>query len=584
MASHSLYRKWRSRSFSDIIGQDHIVRTLRNAVRSGRVAHAYLFTGPRGTGKTSMARILAKAVNCTNPQEGAPCGECDMCRSIGDGRASDIVEIDGASNNSIDDIRALRERVAFAPAEGRFKVYIIDEVHRLSGSAFDGLLKTLEEPPAHVLFIFASTEPHKLPGTILSRCQRFDFHRISRDGAIARLTEVADSEEISIAEDALFLIAQQSGGSLRDALGLLDQVSAFAPGRIGLDDVRQSLGLSRPSTIANLASCILDGHIGDALRIANAAVASGADPRQLTHQLVDYWRNLLLQVSGAGAEVDIDPGLDDALQTHGRRLSPATAVGVLRALTEPAISPHFNVAPQLPLEVALVQASLSLEQGRSAGSPLGRASADPASSVSKPADTARLQPAAVVTRAEPRESVEPPTVHLDPPTEAGQTSTDIAVTQHNEAPGVSSLSTEGAERAEPVYDGMPSDNGELSHDLVARAWPDVVDAVRGRSPSLQALLRDAHPLRVADTEVTLAVAYSFHRDRIEDPNNRMVIEAVMSEILRKQVRVRCAQSTREEIRALRGDAGDDGDDFFEEAEKRLRAIHARRLNENAPLS
>src|SRR5947209_11200268 len=231
----SLYRKWRSRSFDDLLGQEHVVRTLRNAVAQHRVGHAYLFTGPRGTGKTSTARILAKSVNCLSPRDGNACNECEMCRAADEGRALDVIEIDAASNTSVDNVRELRERVAYAAGEGRYKVYIVDEVHRLSGAAFDAFLKTLEEPPEHVIFVFASTEPHKVPATIMSRCQRFDFRRITRSETVARLRYVADQEDIQVADGALQILALSARGSLRDALGLLDQVTTYTPGPLAED-------------------------------------------------------------------------------------------------------------------------------------------------------------------------------------------------------------------------------------------------------------------------------------------------------------------------------------------------------------
>jgi DNA polymerase-3 subunit gamma/tau len=569
VASHSLYRKWRSQTFADIVGQQHVVRTLQNAVKTGRVAHAYLFTGPRGTGKTSMARILAKAVNCWNPHDGAPCGVCAMCISIAEGRTPDIIEIDGASNNSIDDIRILRERVAFAPVEGRYKVYIIDEVHRLSPSAFDGLLKTLEEPPPHVLFIFASTEPHKLPATILSRCQRFDFHKIGREDTMARLQEVAEKEGIAISHDAVLLIAQYSGGSLRDALGLLDQISAFAAGRIEVDDVRQTLGLGHPSTIATLTQCLLDNRVGDALHLVNTAVEGGADARQLTHQLIDYWRNLLLYVSGAGAEVDVDPALAEPLVAHAKRLTPAQTIAVLHALTEPAIGTRFNVAPQLPLELALVQSALVLH---------GTASTVPTTTAPSPSGHApTAQPLSPATASPTQGTVPQRSNHapaLTPDTREPAPNEGASRAGGHAAPSPNSAATPQAPA--PIERSMET---VLDRERVVQSWPAVIEATRARSLKLQALLHDAHPLHVTNTEVTLGFLYTFHRDQISRPENRAVIEAVLSEVLGTRVHVRCVQASREEIRALRAASGfEDDDDFIEEAERLLRAVHARKLN------
>src|SRR5947209_6923962 len=247
----SLYRKWRSRSFDDLLGQEHVVRTLRNAVAQHRVGHAYLFTGPRGTGKTSTARILAKSVNCLTPRDGNACNDCEMCHAADEGRALDVIEIDAASNTSVDNVRDLRERVAYAAGEGRYKVYIVDEVHRLSGAAFDAFLKTLEEPPPHVIFVFASTEPHKVPETITSRCQRFDFRRIPTEEMLQRLRFVAREERLQVSEDALRIVVLHSGGSLRDALGLLDQVASYTTDEITDREVRSALGLADAALVAS---------------------------------------------------------------------------------------------------------------------------------------------------------------------------------------------------------------------------------------------------------------------------------------------------------------------------------------------
>ena len=248
MASQALYRKWRSRTFEDIVAQDHVTHTLANALHSGRIAHAYLFTGPRGTGKTSTARLLAKAANCLGPEDGPrPCNQCPICQAVDEGRLIDLIEIDAASNRGIDEIRDLREKVNFRPNEARYKVYVIDEVHMLTNEAFNALLKTLEEPPGHVIFVLATTEPHKIPATVLSRCQRFDFRRIPAADIVGRLRYIAEQEGILVKDDALAFIARQATGSLRDAISLLDQLVAYGEETVSVEQVQQILGLVPPA-------------------------------------------------------------------------------------------------------------------------------------------------------------------------------------------------------------------------------------------------------------------------------------------------------------------------------------------------
>ena len=362
------------------------MRTLQNAVRDKSVAHAYLFTGPRGTGKTSTARILARAVNCLQPQEGNPCNECANCLAAIEGRALDVIEIDAASNTSVDNVRELRERVAFAAGEGAYKVYIVDEVHRLSGAAFDAFLKTLEEPPEHVIFVFASTEPHKVPATIASRCQRFDFRRIGLDVILVRVRSIAEAEGFGAEDDALRLIARGANGSLRDALGLLEQATAHAGGSVTAADVRAAIGLSDPELLARLTDALLDSEIGRGLAAFQEFVDQGGDPQQLTTQLLDYWQALLLHVAGADGANSVDPSLEAPLCAQAARLSAKIVVGMLQALTDAEFSPRFNVPATLPFEVGYVQAASALESrptGTSAASP------EPAQAALRPEKTVR---------------------------------------------------------------------------------------------------------------------------------------------------------------------------------------------------
>ncbi len=289
-----LYRKYRPRFFADVIGQPQVTETLRNELQSGRLAHAYLFTGSRGTGKTTCSKILSKAVNCLSPKNGDPCGECEMCRGIDDGSVMDVVEIDAASNNGVDDIRTLREEANFTPANAKYRVYIIDEVHMLSIGAFNALLKTLEEPPEHVLFILATTEVHKIPATILSRCQRFDFHRISPEDIADRLSFVCESEGVEIDRQAALLVAGIADGAMRDALSLLDQCMGRSDGHITEEIVRKTAGLADKSHLISITEKVMDGDSAAFIEIIDGLYKNSKDMARLCDELIGHFRELML--------------------------------------------------------------------------------------------------------------------------------------------------------------------------------------------------------------------------------------------------------------------------------------------------
>ena len=295
MSYTALYRKWRPTSFEEVRGQDHIVKTLKNQINSGRIGHAYLFCGTRGTGKTSIAKIFARAVNCEHPVDGSPCGECSMCRQIAEGASLNVVEIDAASNNGVENIRDIREQVQYPPTDGRYRVYIIDEVHMLSIGAFNALLKTLEEPPSYVIFILATTEVHKIPITILSRCQRYDFKRISIDTIAGRLAELTQAEQIDVDDRALRYVARAADGSMRDALSLLDQCVAFHFGeKLTYDNVLEVLGAVDNRVFSKLFQAVLASDTKACIREIEEMIIQGRDLSQLVNDFVWYMRNLLI--------------------------------------------------------------------------------------------------------------------------------------------------------------------------------------------------------------------------------------------------------------------------------------------------
>ncbi len=356
MASQSLYRKWRSQTFSDLVGQEPVVRTLKNALGSGNLSHAYLFTGPRGTGKTSTARLLAKTLNCTNRKNGEPCNECEQCREITAGNSFNVIEIDAASNRGIDSIRELREKVMVRPTTGRYKIYILDEAHMLTVEAFNALLKTLEEPPEHVIFVMATTDVHKMLPTVLSRCQRFDFKRITARQIVAHLQFVAGQEHVKLEQGAAELIARAAAGGMRDALSLLDQAIAYSGQEISLTQVQTMLGVADPRAIQKFITCIaqLDGAAG--LHLIHELAEAGADLRQINSQVAEYWRAMMLAKAGANIAEILDSTEDeihDIVQTAQLfKLEELTECA--RIFAQNDLMQKNQGTPQLGLELALL--------------------------------------------------------------------------------------------------------------------------------------------------------------------------------------------------------------------------------------
>jgi len=512
--TQALYRKWRPRTFEEVVGQEHVVRTLRNALNSGRVHHAYLFAGPRGTGKTTTARLLAKAVNCLAPDPAdRPCNKCAICQAVNEGRLMDLIEIDAASNTGVDDVRELRERVGFRPNVARYKVYVIDEVHMLSNAAFNALLKTLEEPPPHAIFVLATTEPHRIPPTIRSRCQRFDFRRIPLEAIVERLERIIQGEGIVAEREALTLIARQATGSMRDAESLLDQLAAYTDGGITVDVVRAALGTGAEEAVMGLVDALAEGDTARGLDLINRVVDQGIDPRQFARQVVEHLRGLLLTRLGSEeTPLHIPDGLRETFQAQARRFEPRQLARAVRLFNQAAVEARAAWQPQLPLELAFVEAMLPRE----------------ASSPKSESPTTTVPPGR-------REAPTPPPTPRPTATAERAVSPKPATRHPASAPPRAAKEPPAQEPAPtiPPAEGMPS------LEMFQDRWADLLQAIRPHNHSLEALLRSGRPLRVEGETLILGFRYPFHQGKVSEENNRRAVEDALERLFGRPVRVRC---------------------------------------------
>ncbi len=476
--AEALYRKYRSNTFADVVGQEHVVRTLTSALASGRLRHAYLFTGPRGVGKTSVARLLARALNCTG--EPKPCNQCPNCLTAINS-SLDIIEMDAASNRSIDSIRDLRDKVNLAPTQGQYKVYIIDEVHMLTTEAFNALLKTLEEPPSHVVFILATTEAHKLPETIVSRTQAFSFKRISEEDIVKQLQKITASEKIMVSEAALKIVAASAGGSFRDAISTLDQL-ASSKAEITDEQVRELLGYTTTEEIDALSLAIAKGSPAEALRITARLHQAGAQATRVANQLALQWRTALLANTGI---------LPKAPNSATQELAELP-IERIASVIEKLVAIEKSDWPQLSLEATLVQL------------------AHPISVVDTVTvtDTAQVKIEVPVTNAN----------KTQPDTSTGAPKT---------------LTPEKSTQSSPEPKGISSHSQSASAD--AKLWPKVLMLIKAENNSLAALLQ-MYPLDFSDAEITIKPRFNFHRDLFLKTANRTAVETAIAKVYGRRLK------------------------------------------------
>lgn len=482
----SLYRKYRPQKFADLVGEDHVRDTLLLAIRENRVGHGYLFAGPRGTGKTTVARLLAKAINCVErgvsakSGSGEPCNNCQSCREITLGKSLDIIEIDAASNRGIDEIRELRDKVKFAPSGGKFKVFIIDEVHMLTMPAFNALLKTLEEPPKHAIFIMATTEAHKVPATILSRVQRFDFRRIGKNDIVKNLKSIASGEKLEVTDESLEAIAVVADGSHRDAVSLLQQVASLSK-EITILEVRNILGLARSEEIIRLVSLIADGKRQEAIGVVSEFVEAGVEASQIIKEIIEVLRQLLLTKISTG-EVIFDQTKERAteLKELSKKFSADEINRVLSIFIEAGQLLKDSPIRTLPIEMGIIEAvELTQKSQPKSDQPV--------------AEKVKIE--------EPKKEIE---------------SSKVEIVKSPVQP--------------PPTNSQPLDE---------QSWKTILERIKEYNHTLNALLRDAKPEGIEGDKILLSVRFKFHHDKITEVKNREILEKVINEVLGGKYIIAC---------------------------------------------
>lgn len=496
----ALYRKWRPRIFEDVVGQGHITQTLKNQIKNHNIAHAYLFCGTRGTGKTSTAKIFARAVNCLNPKDFDPCNECEICNGIQHESIMDVIEIDAASNNGVDDIRELRENVKYPPTRGKYKVYIVDEVHMLSTGAFNALLKTLEEPPSYVIFILATTEPHKIPATILSRCQRFDFKRVKESDIVKRMTYICSEMNIEVEEGVFRLIARNSDGAMRDALSILDQCISFGLGKITYDDVINILGTVSEDIMFRLIDYIGEQNAKDAMELIQDLVSSGKDIHQFIKDLIEHYRNLMMTKVSKDLEgvINLSKENINRLVEQGKKLDTNSIIRAIRELSQTAVDAKYATQPRILLEVAVIK-------------------------LTQPMLDNSIE--ALIERVETLEKI----------IQSGEIKVEkIAKTEIKKEENIENKQEEDA----PI---KVENLKTVNFDTLKKGWDKILKVIKKRKISIYAVLMEGQLIKVENNALVVAFrkGFGFHKEASGKSPYKEFIEGVIAEILGQKVQLKC---------------------------------------------